>query len=83
MWKKGKEKQWVSRIERRFEIDSYSTGNFQRACKTVLEQIDTVINNYVKPEHVHFVDPELIIGNFCEFWFGIRKSKLNGAVKLS
>lgn len=83
LWKKGKEKQWVSRIERRFEIDSYSTENFQRACKTVLEQIDTVINNYVKPEHVHLVDPELIIENFCEFWFSIRKSKLNGAIKLS
>lgn len=77
LWKKGKEKQWVSRVGRCFEIDSFSIENFNRACKTVLEQIDIVINNYVKPEHVHLVNPELIIEDFCEFWFSIRKSKLN------
>lgn len=83
LWKKGKEKQWISRIERRFEIDSYSIENFNRACKTVLEQIDIVNKNYVKPEHDYLVNPEPIIKEFCDFWFGVRKSKLNGVEKLS
>lgn len=65
---KGKEKKWVTRIEHRYEIGSYSNDNYLKAVKELARLIEVTTKNYIYPEYEKHVDPIKIITEFSAFW---------------